>query len=260
MTEALVESGLKNRDTSPLLMLAILRRQQPWIPPDDLRYLTNRLASLSSANGRDTRDLRVVGRTCNILQVLGPAASPTVPYLKLLRETGHASTRLAAEQALWHIAPEAGIDETRARKLAEWLESRQASHHEAAMREVGNTNIVTAPFGKRIAAGLQRHIIAGRMSMLTDPLLASLGKEAKPLTPLLRTHLNHRDKGHAISAARALWRITGNVDEALPTLLKHLPTYPGRHAALVIADMGPKAKRAVTPLEDYLNQRIRLPH
>ncbi len=256
---ALVDSGLKTWDTFPLLTLAALYRQQPTMPPDGLKHLTNRLASISSTNGRDTRNLRFIRSTCHILQALGPAAA-TVPYLKQLRETGHASTRMAAEQALWHIAPGTGVDEKRAEKLAGWLESLQALDHERVLQELKATNVVTAPFERRIAASLQRHVIAGRMHMLTDPLLASLGKEAEQLTPLLRTHLDHRDKDHAISAARALWKITGDIDESLPTLLTHLPTYPGRHAALAIADMGPEAKRAVKPLEDYLNQRGRLPH
>jgi len=256
--QSLIDSDFNLRTTDAIQALASFHQVRPETTRFALSYLAKRMESLPATRAED---IRFVWAVCAVTQQLGSDAEPLAPFLENLLNSDEKFTRIVAEQTLWRITPEKFPPARRAKKLAEWLESRSFMLRDVTFRELMAPDVVTAPYERRIATALQKHIKVGRLHLITDELIASLslGKEAESLLPELKKHLGNQDKAVAIRAARILWMITGNAEEALPTLLKNLRAYDGRHAALVIAEMGPTARHATEELSEDMKWFTRHP-
>lgn len=77
--------------------------------------------------------------------------------------------------------------------------------------------------------------------------------------PVLRRALNHNNQWVRMRAARALWKITRNADEILPTLMEELRCRPaGLLIAECLGDMGRQAEVAIPTLQRIIESETRL--
>ena len=89
-------------------------------------------------------------------------------------------------------------------------------------------------------------------------LLGSLGPEAKPAVEVLKTLLEHEFADHRVEAAIALWRITGDVQPCLRTLIDVIERGDDTarmDAAFAVEEMGPTAEAAVPSLVRVLEEK-----
>jgi HEAT repeat protein len=85
--------------------------------------------------------------------------------------------------------------------------------------------------------------------------LAAIGPNAKPAEARLRRVMAEEGRcGHRCAAACALWKISGDADAMLPTLLKELKEGCAQDSAWILAQIGPAAKAAVPALTEALEQ------
>jgi HEAT repeat protein len=156
---------------------------------------------------------------CRALGAIGPASAVATEDLLGLMAEGSASVRRNAAEALGNIGPEIGAEA--AAKLIEAAdEDFMAPVRENAVIALGKLK----PFAAESVPAIKR-------------LLATPGYN----TP---TH-----------AARSLWLLTGDPDEALPTLIQGLDdlTY-FQHAIEVLGEMGEEAAPAVDRLIEALGE------
>ena len=90
--------------------------------------------------------------------------------------------------------------------------------------------------------------------MSSGSLNFSLGKARSILyggggsgVPLMREFLTHEKPRVCVSAALALWRVTGSADESVPVLLQFIDEWPGelsQPALVALGQIGPAAAAA----------------
>ncbi|MFC8790094.1 HEAT repeat domain-containing protein [Streptomyces cinereoruber] len=165
---------------------------------------------------------RVREAALRTLAAFGPAAREAVPDLRELLADGSAAVSTAAAGALW------AIEEDPAEVLPvleRWLRP-------------------DLPGADRCAAAR---------------VLGGIGPSAVAAAPALRPALGSRDLWVRVRAAAALWRVTGETEEALPVLLAAWEE--DRHArvdiAECLAEMGPAASEAQLVLLTELTRRRR---
>ncbi|MFJ6248915.1 MULTISPECIES: HEAT repeat domain-containing protein [unclassified Streptomyces] len=165
---------------------------------------------------------RVREAALRTLAAFGPAAREAVPELRGFLADESAAVSTAAARALW--AAEEGTAEVLA-VLERWL--RQ-----------------DLPGADRCAAA---------------QALGEIGPAAAAAAPALRPALASRDPWVRVRAAAALWRVTGETEEALPVLLAAWEE--NRHArvdiAECLAEMGPAASAARLVVLTELTRRRR---
>ncbi|MFE0774434.1 HEAT repeat domain-containing protein [Streptomyces sp. NPDC058861] len=165
---------------------------------------------------------RVREAALRTLAAFGPAAREAVPELRGFLADESAAVSTAAARALW--AAEEGTAEVLA-VLERWL--RQ-----------------DLPGADRCAAA---------------QALGEIGPAAAAAAPALRPALASRDPWVRVRAAAALWRVTGETEEALPVLLAAWEE--NRHArvdiAECLAEMGPAASAAQLVVLTELTRRRR---
>ena len=84
---------------------------------------------------------------------------------------------------------------------------------------------------------------------------SAMGKKV----PAMRKALDGNDQWLRVCAARALWKITGKPDGALPRLIEELRCRPvGLLAADCLGDMGRSAKSAIPALKKIVESEVRL--
>ncbi|MFJ4337800.1 PBS lyase [Streptomyces sp. NPDC088915] len=165
---------------------------------------------------------RVREAALRTLAAFGPAAREAVPELRELLADGSAAVSTAAARALW--AAEEDTAEVLP-VLERWLRPG-------------------LPDADRCAAAR---------------VLGGIGPAAAPAAPALRPVLASRDPWARVRAAAALWRVTGETEEALPVLLAVWEE--NRHArvdiAECLAEMGPAASAARLVVLTELTRRRR---
>ncbi|MFJ4869486.1 HEAT repeat domain-containing protein [Streptomyces sp. NPDC088757] len=165
---------------------------------------------------------RVREAALRTLAAFGPAAREAVPELRELLADGSAAVSTAAARALWAVEEDtAGVLPA----LERWLRPG-------------------LPDADRCAAAR---------------VLGEIGPAAAPAAPALRPALASRDPWVRVRAAAALWRVTGETEEALPVLLAAWEE--DRHArvdiAECLAEMGPAASAARLAVLTELTRRRR---
>ncbi|MFB7026079.1 MULTISPECIES: HEAT repeat domain-containing protein [unclassified Streptomyces] len=165
---------------------------------------------------------RVREAALRTLAAFGPAAREAVPELRGLLADESAAVSTAAARALW--AAEEGVAEVLP-VLERWLRPE-------------------LPGADRCAAAR---------------VLGEIGPAAVAAAPALRPALASRDSWVRVRAAGALWRVTGETEEALPVLLAAWEE--NRHArvdiAECLAEMGPAASAAQLAVLTELTRRRR---
>ena len=84
--------------------------------------------------------------------------------------------------------------------------------------------------------------------------LERLGKSASAAVPALRKALKDSTPANRVSAAVALWKISGDTETTVPVLLEALKPSPGNftyvryQAASVLGEMGPAVKTSALPV------------
>ncbi|MFE5514371.1 HEAT repeat domain-containing protein [Streptomyces sp. NPDC056529] len=165
---------------------------------------------------------RVREAALRTLAAFGPAAREAVPELRGLLTDESAAVSTAAARALW--AAEEGVAAVLP-VLERWLRP-------------------DLPGADRCAAAR---------------VLGEIGPAAVAAAPALRPALASRDPWVRVRAAGALWRVTGETEEALPVLLAAWEE--NRHArvdiAECLAEMGPAASAAQPAVLTELTRRRR---
>ncbi|NLS92157.1 MAG: HEAT repeat domain-containing protein [Planctomycetaceae bacterium] len=184
---------------------------------------------------------------------IGPAAADAVPLLvKLLHDEDFHSQYWAC-RALGAIGPASAVASG---DLLDRLSHGTVSVRRNAAAALGN---IGPDIGPEAAARLIRVVEEEFTAPVREEAVIALGKlkpYAKESVPVLRKALADPGFHLPTHTARALWLLTGDPGEALPTLVRSLDdlTY-FQHAAEVLAEMGPKASPAVERLIAALAER-----
>lgn len=169
------------------------------------------------------------------LMNIGPPARECLPLLESMLTETNAVTRVLAAAAVLKIG---GPSEKALQVLVRGLEG--ADHSRASW---------SPPFYcvRGFSVGFDAQLTAAW-------LLGDCGKPAAAALPALARAMHGRSVWLPVVAARALWRIEGQSDEALPVLIEALrgrgsSETEGALAAMTLAEMGPRAKAALPLLE-----------
>lgn len=164
----------------------------------------------------DHADFHTQYWTCRALGAIGAEARPAVPALCARTKAGSASVRRNAAAALGRIGPVIGTE---------------------------GLQTLIAALGDGAEPVRENAVIA----------LGELGAFAAPALPAIREALARRTIAARVQSARALWRITGDPENAVPLLIEQLQTLDQiEAAAALVADIGPAARAAVPALAGRL--------
>ncbi len=184
---------------------------------------------------------------------IGPAAADAVPLLvKLLRDENFHSQYWAC-RALGAIGPASAVASG---DLLDRLSHGTVSVRRNAAAALGN---IGPDIGPEAAARLIRVVEEEFTAPVREEAVIALGKlkpYAKDSVPVLRKVVADPQFRAPTHAARALWLLTGDPGEAIPTLVRSLDDLTHfQHAAEVLAEMGPEASPAVERLIAALAER-----
>lgn len=220
------------------------------------------------------------------LHLIGAEARPAVPALMKVLEEGHSSdTRISAIYALKGIGPEAKAAVPLLIKALDCEDFHTQYFAAQALGAMGKEAQAAVPALRRKVkegvASVRRHAAAALgdigaaigeegvqtlIEALHDPLepvrekaviaLSKLGALAEPAIPVIRQALAGRTLAARAQAARTLWRLTGEADEALGILMVEMDeARDPLTAAEVLGEMGPAAAPAVDVLTQRLSSR-----
>jgi HEAT repeat protein len=187
------------------------------------------------------RDWQVVANSAEALRRIGVAV--TTDVVRALRSP-HWGTRMQAITLLGNSPFDTETNQWLA-ALAVATSDRESPVRAAAIWALGITH--DPRYVARIEAGVSDTDIGVRRAALES--LGRLGPLAASAAPSLRTALKDQNYSVRVNAAHALWRVTGDADEALPVLQRELTDSDGScEAALRIRDMGRAAESAIPAL------------
>jgi HEAT repeat protein len=173
---------------------------------------------------------------------IGPEAGAAVPSLLPLVGDGDSQVRAAAVQALGRIGPEIKAVSTAVVKA---LDDPEPAVRTAAVEAVARAGPgCSGDLAKRLQdkdANIRRRVAAQ---------LSQFGPAAKEALPALQQAVEDEDRGVAVQAAEALWKIDRQ-KTGLPALVRGLVAKDmpvRREAVRVLGAMGPEAKDAVPAL------------
>lgn len=153
---------------------------------------------------------------CRVIRAIGPAASRAAPELVRLIDEGVVSARTRALIALAAIGPVEGIDTVGI--LRKWVQAYTVTDRERSLEA-----------------------------------LAIMGPAASDALEDVKLLMRDERRSVMPQAAYAYYRITGDRDTALSALMKLLPNYDTRTAAMDrIGAMGSAADEAVESIAEYL--------
>ena len=165
----------------------------------------------------------------------GPPARESLPQLEALLTDSNAVARVLAAAA---VIKAGGAEAKALEVLTQVLENPK-----------GSPGTWSPPF--TYATGLS---VAFNASLTAAWLLADCGPSAHTALPALARAMQPQRTWMAVVAARACWKIEGNPEPVLPVLMEALQHLGDSEiepalAAMVLAEMGPKAQTAVPTLE-----------
>lgn len=243
---------LDQRDTYTRQLVAnALKAIGPGDPAKAVPAINNALITEPNGYAR--------GLLIDVLATYGPAAVDAVPHLldDLKKTLWTNQTQVAA--ALAQIAPE------RARKeavplLEKWLSNQQAFCIPSAVaicrldpeHKDARTALLQALKNTDTGAWFFRQTAID--------YFGSLGPKSKDLLEDLRKALEAKEPQVRISAAAAVWRVSGEAEAPLKVLTTSLKppeqTYLRQQAAVRLGEIGPPAKAAVPTLVEQYNATV----
>ena len=188
-----------------------------------------------------------------IIRGIGPGAAEAVPALVKLLHDEDFHTQYWACRALGAIGPASA---TASGDLLDLLVNGTVSVRRNAAMALGN---IGPGIGPEAAAALIGVVEKEFMAPVREEAVIALGKlkpYAKDSVPPLKKALENPDFPAPTHAARSLWLLTGDANEALPTLMNAMNDLTHfQHAVEVLGEMGPDAAPAVDRLIEALGQR-----
>jgi HEAT repeat protein len=177
-------------------------------------------AASALADALQDREDEVRSSAAYALSVIGPAAKTAVPALIQAMQDDSQYTRIRAAEALWQIT---GSAKDALPVLIDLLKKGEDPDAADAAR-----------------------------------LLGKFGPAAKEVVTILRQKTQSDSRALATAAATALWKITGDPEEALPRLIELIETGPNEAGLAIhaIEKMGPAARRAAPTLRAYLGRDL----
>ncbi len=206
------------------------------------------------------QDPEVIYGAAAALARWGDAAVPAVPALCAEFERPLPSQRRAIAEALGAIGPaaEAAVPALEGRLSDE--DGIVRAHAALALWRI--TGQAEAPVRAlvRILEGFRTKQESGPARTTAAEHLALIGPPAREAMPELRAALESPSHWMEVYAARALWRVGGEAEAALPALRRHLRVDPaGRLALECLAEMGLLAAAAAPELRRMVESERRLP-
>jgi hypothetical protein len=181
---------------------------------------------------------------------LGEAATPAVPHVRDLLESGRAPRAAAA--ALARLGPVASAAAASLRVLLTASTDPVLRYH-AAFGIWGATGDV------RPLVTLGRELIDVRRSSILLGYLEQVGSAAADLAPLLARHMGDGWEWDRVRTARAHWKLTRDTEQVLPELLQLADATPAGMAAIeALGWIGSPAHPVAPRLEEWLAQDRRL--
>lgn len=181
------------------------------------------------------------------LASLGPGAEEAIPHLvKYLSDEERNGERWTAAKALGQI----NVDSERViEALTARLDDRDPVCRGYSAWALWNiTGRTEAPL-----RAMESIWAAGETDAYASALsrLQKMGQEARPLLPQVREMLSHKDQYIQIHAARCIWKIQNDANEALPVLIKGLQSKERSdriRATMYVELLGAEARKAVPTL------------
>lgn len=202
-----------------------LKPLQTHLDNDERNYHLAALHALAYLDGKDleplmdnviarldSKDFNVQLSACRVLAQIGVPAKKAVPKLVDLLKNGLPSARSWASIALGAIGPHEDYP------IVQLLEER-----------------------------LDYFYVVDRQRALQG--IAYLGEHAKPALPKIEQLMKMKSKSVQHTASRTYWKVTGNAQPAVDTLITLLPTMEyGVDSMDILTEIGSEAKKAVPDL------------
>lgn len=188
-----------------------------------------------------------------IIRGIGPAAAEAIPSLvKRLRDEDF-HTQYWACRALGAIGPASSVATA---DLLERMSQGTVSVRRNAAMALGN---IGPDIGPEAVAALVEAVDSEPLAPVREEAVIALGK-LKPFAdksvPVLKKALADPDFPAPTHAARSLWLLTGDADEAAKWLVEAMDDLSYfQHAVEVLGEMGPDAAPAVDRLIEALGER-----
>jgi HEAT repeat protein len=188
-----------------------------------------------------------------VIRGIGSGAAEAVPALVKLLHAESFHTQYWVCRALGAIGPASA---TATEQLLDRLVNGTVSVRRNAAMALGN---IGPDIGPEAVGKLTQIVHDEFTAPVREEAVIALGKlkpYAEESVPALKKALTDPDFRSPTHAARALWLLTGDPEEALPTLIKSMDdlTY-FQHAVEVLGEMGPEAAPAVDRLIEGLSER-----
>ncbi len=189
----------------------------------------------------------------------GGAAAPAIPALCGCLRHGDSFVRRTAVGALGAIGPEAAEGLTALEELLADPEANVRAHAALALWRIGESAELAVPPLVDILVNLRSIPGVRSAGSTAAEHLAIIGPPAREAVPALRDALDYPSHWIQIHAARALWRVAGEVEAVLPILLQHLRVDPaGLRVLECLEEMGPRAQAAAPELRRIVESERRL--
>lgn len=231
-------------------------------PPTQLAWLMEMLESRNAAYRLSA--VREIEEMCR--RYRSTAREVVVPLTRLITDAD-VRTHVAA------ILPNMGS----ARQLATPLLTALLNHPEAPVRSLAQTTLekvqavrdtynlkhwLKKPEGNPTVSDCIRALQGEKGTLRTTEAATALefiGPSATEAVPALSQSLDSNDHWLRVRAARALWKITGNVAAVLPTLWDELKCRPAGLLVLdCLGDMGSAAQEVIPTLRQIIASEVRL--
>ena len=200
----------------------------------------------------ESTDTRKRNAAAGVIRGIGPGAADAIPALVKLLHAENFHTQYWACRALGAIGP-ASVVATE--DLLDLLVNGAGSVRRNAAMALGN---IGPDIGAEAAGKLIQVVDDEFTAPVREEAVIALGKlkpYANASVPALKKALADPEFPVPTHTARSVWLLTGDPQEALPTLIKSLDdlTY-FQHSVEVLAEMGPKAAPAVDRLIEALDE------
>jgi HEAT repeat protein/plasmid stability protein len=194
-------------------------------------------------------------RLLDMLGAIGPGAGAATTAVIAALASPHPFTRFHAAKALGQIEPPAADALPALATAVTDSDPRVRAHAAFSLWQLGGPyHLAARTLVDVIAENRQSAAQAGYWGCANAAeFLGRLVPPVQEAVPLLVELLHHWHNAVTVRAAQALWRLTGQADQALPVLLRELKRSPeGLLALECLEEMGPLAITAVPILRKAL--------